>query len=125
MADSRKTYTVTNDEVGTVIVVDEVVASIAALAATEVKGVYSMAGTLSNQIKDYIGMHNLAKGVKVELVDDEFVIDVAIKLDYGYNVMDVSNKVQEKVKSTVENMTGMTVSDVNVKIADVYVENKD
>ena len=119
MAETRKTFKIKSDQLGEVKIADEVVAIIAGLAATEVEGVSSMAGNITNEIVSRLGMKNLSKGILVEVLDDEVKVDVAINIDYGYSIPDVSSKVQEKVKSTIENMTGLTVAVVNVRIASV------
>ncbi len=119
MAENRKTFKIKSDQLGEVKIADEVVAIIAGLAATEVDGVSSMAGNITNEIVSRLGMKNLSKGILVEVLDDEVKVDVAINIDYGYSIPDVSSKVQEKVKSTIENMTGLTVAVVNVRIASV------
>lgn len=108
-----------DDEFGTVKIADDVVAIIAGLAATEVKGVVAMAGNISNELMSKMGVKNLAKGVKVEVTGKCVKADLALIVEYGYNIPAVSQKVQEKVKSTVENMTGLEVTDVNVRIAGV------
>ena len=119
MAENRKTFKIKSDQLGEVKIADEVVAIIAGLAATEVEGVSSLAGNITNEIVSRLGMKNLSKGILVEVLDDEVKVDVAINIDYGYSIPDVSSKVQEKVKSTIENMTGLTVAVVNVRIASV------
>ncbi len=108
-----------SDELGTVKIADDVVAVIAGLAATEVEGVVSMAGNISNELMSKMGVKNLAKGVKVEVFNKTVKVDLALVVAYGYNIPAVSQKVQEKVKSTIENMTGLDVTDVNVRIAGV------
>ena len=108
-----------NDELGTVKIADDVVAVIAGLAATEVKGVASMAGKISNELMSKMGVKNLAKGVKVEMIGKSVRADLNLIVEYGYNIPAVSQKVQEKVKSTIENMTGLEVTDVNIRIAGV------
>lgn len=108
-----------SDELGTVKIADDVVAVIAGLAATEVEGVVSMAGNISNELMSKMGVKNLAKGVKVEVFNKNVKVDLALVVAYGYNIPAVSQKVQEKVKSTIENMTGLEVTDVNVRIAGV------
>ncbi len=112
-----------NTNVGIVQIADDVVAIIAGLAATEVKGVASMAGNITKEIISKLGMKNLSKGVKVEVGTDCVAIDLAINIDYGYNVPTVSQQVQDKVKTAIENMTGLAVSEVNVTIAGVALEN--
>ena len=119
MAENRKTFKIKSDQLGEVKIADEEVAIIAGLATTEVDGVSSMAGNITNEIVSRLGMKNLSKGILVEVLDDEVKVDVAINIDYGYSIPDVSSKVQEKVKSTIENMTGLTVAVVNVRIASV------
>ena len=120
MADSRKTVQIKSDPVGDVRIADEVVAIIAGLAATEVDGVSSMAGNITNEIVSKLGMKNLSKGIMIEIMDNEVKVDVAINIAYGYSIPEVSAKVQDKVKAAIENMTGLTVAVVNVRIASRY-----
>ena len=119
MADNRKTFKIKSDQVGDVRIADEVVAIIAGLATTEVEGVSSMAGNITNEIVSKLGMKNLSKGILVEVMENEVKVDVAINIAYGYSIPDVSAKVQDKVKSAIENMTGLTVADVNIRVAGV------
>lgn len=111
-----------DNNIGTVQIADDVVAIIAALAATEVQGVASMAGNITKEIVSKLGVKNLSKGVRVTVTEGSVCVDVAINVEYGYAVTDVSYKVQERVKSAVENMTGLNVTEVNVKIAGVTLE---
>ena len=125
MADNRKTFKIKSDQVGDVRVADEVVAIIAGLATTEVEGVSSMAGNITNEIVSKLGMKNLSKGILVEVMENEVKVDVAINIAYGYSIPDVSAKVQDKVKSAIENMTGLEVADVNIKVAGVEMESQE
>ena len=109
------------DAIGEVRIADEVVAIIAGLAATEVDGVDSMAGNITNELVGRLGMKNLSKGVKVDVTEEHVSVDISLNIKYGYNIPDVSEKVQDKVKSAIENMTGLTVLDVNIRIAGVNV----
>ena len=119
----RNTYTIYDDEgIGTVQIADEVVAIIAGLAATEVDGVASMAGNITNELVSKLGMKNLSKGVKVDVLDGVVCVDLALNLKYGYEIPATCKNVQEKVKTAIENMTGLEVSDVNVAIAGVNME---
>ncbi|MCM1282473.1 MAG: Asp23/Gls24 family envelope stress response protein [Muribaculaceae bacterium] len=122
MADSRKTFKIKSDDIGEVRVADEVVAIIAGLAATEAEGVSSMAGNITNEIVSRLGMKNLSKGIMVEVLEDEVKVDVAINIAYGFSIPEVSTKVQDRVKSAIENMTGLTVATVNVRIASVDMD---
>ena len=103
-------------------IADEVVAIIAGLAATEVEGVDSMAGNITNELVGKLGMKNLSKGVKVDVTEEHVSVDLSLNMKYGYNIPDVSEKVQDRVKTAIENMTGLHVLDVNIKIASVNME---
>lgn len=123
MADNRKVVKIKEDNLGEVHVADEVVAIIAGLAATEVEGVASMAGNITNELVSKLGMKNLSKGVKVEVAEKTVSVGVALNISYGYSIPEVSEKVQEKVKSAIETMTGLSVAIVNVGIATVDMKN--
>ena len=123
--DERNAYTIQNDaSLGEVKIADEVVAIIAALAATEVDGVASMAGNITNEVIGKLGIKNLSKGVKVDVLEGVVTVSLALNLKYDYSIMEVTKKVQEKVKNAVENMTGLEVADVNIKVAGVEMEKQ-
>ena len=124
MAEDRKGFKIKEDKLGEVKIADEVVAIIAGLASTEVEGVSSMAGNITNELVSKLGMKNLSKGIRVDVSDGVVRVDVALNIAYGYAIPDVSAKVQEKVKSAIENMTGLDVSGVNVRIASVDMGNR-
>ena len=109
-------------KIGEVQIADEVVAIIAGLAATEVEGVASMAGNITNELVGRLGMKNLSKGVKVDVTEDHVSVDISLNIRFGYNIPQVSETVQEKVRNAIESMTGLTVLDVNVRIAGVSME---
>lgn len=106
---------------GEIIVADEVIAVITGLAAMEIEGVASMAGNATRELISKIGIKSLSKGVKVDVLEDVVTVEATLNLKYGYNVKDVSVKVQEKVKVAIENMTGLKVADVNVRVAGIEV----
>ena len=124
--DERTTYTIQNDNsMGEVQIADEVVAIIAALAATEVDGVASMAGNITNELVSRLGMKNLSKGVKVDVLEGVVTVSLALNLKYNYSIMDVTAKVQDRVKRAIENMTGLEVADINIRVAGVEMENRE
>ena len=124
--DERTTYTIQNDNsMGEVQIADEVVAVIAALAATEVDGVASMAGNITNELVSRLGMKNLSKGVKVDVLEGVVTVSLALNLKYNYSIMDVTAKVQDRVKTAIENMTGLEVADINIRVAGVEMENRE
>ena len=110
------------EKIGEVQIADEVVAIIAGLAATEVEGVDSMAGNITNELIGKLGMKNLSKGVKVDVTEEHVSVDLSLNIRYGYSIPSVSEQIQEKVSTAIENMTGLTVLDVNVKIAGVNMD---
>lgn len=123
--DNQYGYNIPTDEsFGQVQIADEVVAIIAGLAATEVEGVACMEGNITKELVGKLGMKNLSKGVKVAVLDGIVNVDMTLNLDYGYSIVKTSKKVQEKVKASIENMTGLTVADVNVRIAGVTMEKR-
>ncbi len=119
MAEDRKAITIKESEMGEIRVADEVIAIVAGLAATEVEGVSSMAGNITNELVSKLGMKNLSKGVRIELTDNVVEAFVSINIAYGYSIPEVSAKVQERVKNAIENMTGLDVAEVNIRIATV------
>ncbi|RGH45912.1 Asp23/Gls24 family envelope stress response protein [Ruminococcus sp. AM41-2AC] len=124
--DERNIYTIQNDaSKGEIKIADEVVAIIAALAATEVDGVASMAGNITNELIGKLGMKNLSKGVKVDVLEGIVTVSLALNLKYNYSIVEVSARVQEKVKNAIENMTGLEVADVNIKVAGVEMESQE
>ena len=108
--------------IGEVQIADEVVAIISGLAALEVEGVAKMSGNVPNELVSKLGMKNLSKGVKVEVSPESVMIDLALEMKYGYSIPKVSEQVQERVKSAIESMTGLTVERVNVRIVGVAVD---
>lgn len=124
--DERNIYTIQNDaSKGEIKIADEVVAIIAALAATEVEGVAFMAGNITNELIGKLGMKNLSKGVKVDVLEGIVTVSLALNLKYNYSIVEVSARVQEKVKNAIENMTGLEVADVNIKVAGVEMESQE
>lgn len=108
---------------GEIIIADEVIAIITGLAAMEVEGVASMAGNATRELISKLGIKSLSKGVTVEVIEDVVTVDATVNLKYGYNIKAVSAKVQEKVKIAIENMTGLTVADVNIRVAGIEVNS--
>ena len=108
--------------IGEVQIANEVVASIAGISASEVEGVDSMAGGLAGELAGKFGAKNLSKGVKVEVADDIAMVELAINMNYGYSIPKTCKQVQEKVMQAINSMTGLTVKQVNVRIAGVSLE---
>ena len=125
MTEDRNIYKIhDNGSLGEVQIADEVGAIIAGLSATEVECGGSMAGNITYELVGKLGMKNLSKGVKVDILENIVCVDLALNIEYGYNILETSKTVQEKVKAAIENMTGLVVSDVNVRIASVEMEKE-
>ena len=114
--DNRNNYVLREDEnVGSVFLADDVVATIAGLAAIrDVKGVSAVG---DSAVKGGQNVKKAAKGVKVEIIDGVVTVDLALAIAYGYNIPETCRKVQSKVQSTIENMTGLKVASVNLRVA--------
>lgn len=117
-------YTLENGNMGQVQIADEVVAIIAGLAATEVEGVASMAGNITNELVSKLGKKSLSKGIRVKVEDGIVNANVALNIAYGYSVPKTCKKVQEKVKAAIENMTGLEVEKVDIQIANVSISKE-
>ena len=118
----KNAYVYGTEGLGEVKIADDVVAVIAAYAAMEVEGVSAMAGNITNELMSKVGVRNLSKGVKVVLEGENVRVNLAILVEYGYEIPVISKLVQDKVKTAIENMTGLTVTDVNIRIAGVNME---
>jgi len=112
------------NDMGAIKISDEVVAIIAGIAATEVNGVAGMSGGIAGGIAEILGRKNLSKGVKVEVGEKEAAIDLYIIVEYGCRIPDVSWDIQEKVKKSVETMTGLNVIEVNIHVQGVNIEKE-
>ena len=111
-----------DSSIGAVKIADDVVAMIASLATTEIEGVSAMAGNITNELMSKVGMKNLTKGVKVDVLENNVTVDLAVTMEYGYNIPATCQKVQQKVKNAIENMTGLTCTDVNIRIAGINMK---
>ena len=114
-------YMNNSSENGSVKISNDVVAIIAGVAATEIAGVTGMSGGITGGITEMLGMKNLSKGVKVEMGEHETAIDLYIIVDYGANITEVGEQVQQNVKASIESMTGLNVIEVNVNIQGVNI----
>ncbi|NLU11435.1 MAG: Asp23/Gls24 family envelope stress response protein [Tepidanaerobacter acetatoxydans] len=112
-----------NNEKGSIKIADDVVEVIAGLAATEVEGIAGMSGGIVGGITEILGRKNLAKGVKVEVNEKEAVVDLYVIVDYGVRIPEVAWNVQENVKKAIENMTGLSVAEVNIHVQGVNFDS--
>ena len=99
---------------------NDVIAVIAGVAVSEVQGVASMSGGFAGGITEVLsGKKNMAKGIKVDKTENTAKIDVNIIVEYGSRIPDVAFEIQNRVKKSVESMTGFKVEEVNVHVQGV------
>ena len=109
---------VTSDS--SVVISEDVVSVIAGIAVSEVPGVVDTAGGFAGGISEVLsGKKKLSKGIKVEVGEKETKIDVNIIVEYGTRIPDVAFEIQNKVKKSVKEMTGLDVLEVNVHVQGV------
>lgn len=108
-------------DLGTVKIANDVIASIAGIAALEVEGVadLSSGGGLAGEVAEILGRRDWNRGVRVEVVNQGVYIDMGVVVEYGVAIPEVTWRIQENVKQAVENMTGLNVAEVNIKIQSV------
>lgn len=109
-------------ETGSIKIADEVVSTIAGLAAVEVEGVAAMSGSFASGLTEILGKKNLSKGVKVEVTEAEANIEVYIVVVFGFPIPEVARAIQNQVKTAVETMTGLKVSTVAVNVVGVQMK---
>ena len=112
------------DQTEKIEISNDVIAVIAGVAVSEVQGVAGMSGGFAGGISEVLsGKKNLAKGIKVDKNENKVKIDVNIIVDYGARIPDVAFEIQNRVKTAVENMTGLKVEEVNVHVQGVNTES--
>ena len=122
-ADKSKNINV--DEYGEVRIADDVVGNIAGIAATEIEGVAGTVGNMTKELMSRMGLRTQSKGVKVVIDSGVVTIDLALIMKYGYNIPVTSKHVQERVKTSIENMTGLKVSNVGIRIVGIDMSNEE
>ena len=116
----RRGYTIYEDKDGnTVQIAEDVIASIAAMSIKDIKGVSAVGTGVKNGIMEKLGWEDLAKGVTVEVLEDGVIVDVVITVNFDKKIMDVSREIQDKIQTTIKDMTDMDVIAVNVRVAGV------
>lgn len=111
-----------SSDLGKVEIAPDVLEIIAGLAASEVEGVVATGGGIVGGIAERLGKKNLAKGVKVELGEEQTIVDISIGVEYGVRIPSVAMSVQENIKTAIQNMTGLDVIQVNVHVVSVNVK---
>ena len=121
MADSKDYWTSESDQ-GSVRISEDVIASIAAIAASETEGVGNLYSGIGTNVAEFLGKKSLGRGVKVEFHSDLVEVEVSLLAQYGFNICEVCKNVQSAVRSSIRSMTGMRTSAVNVNVGGVSFE---
>ncbi len=123
--EKKATLTIQDDDgIGFIRIADDVVSDIAGLAATEVDGVARLSGNVSDELVSKLGIKNLSKGIRVEYSENTFTVEVMVVVKFGFNIVEVSRAVQERVRQALLTMTGLSVSKVNVRVAGIDFSEK-
>lgn len=120
MSESKE-YLVQPQENGNILISEDVVASVAALAVREVEGVYGLSMTAGFDISEILGKKNLRKGIRVVFQEDEIEISCNLIVKMGAAVMTVAKNVQESIVNEVTSITGCRPARVNVNVCGVAV----
>ena len=119
----HKDYISRADELGNIHIAEEVLAAVAAAAAMEVKGVSALAA--GTDFAELLGKKNQAKGVHIQVEEEKVSVELSVMMAYGNTIPEVGKAVQDGVKSAVESMTGLDVSEVHVTVTGIAFEKKD
>ncbi len=101
---------------GIIKISEDVITTIAGLAATEVSGIAGMSGSITGELVEKLGRKNISKGIKADVNGNQVTIDINTIVEYGVNIHEVAVALQNNIKNVIENMTGLDVVGVNVNI---------
>ena len=116
MKDFEKETVMQGDTIGEIRIAGDVVANIAGIAATEVEGVAATVGNVTNELMNRVGIKTLSRAIKVQMDEKSCRVAIALIMKYGYHIPSTCKKVQERVRTSIENMTGLTVADVDIRV---------
>lgn len=118
---------INNLDSGTVHITEDVIASIASFEASKIDGVVNMSASLTSGVVERISGKNPNKGITVNIENENVYVNMRIIVEYGKNIIDICNNIQNRVKETIENMTNLNVIEVNITVDSVVIvkENKD
>ena len=125
LEDVEQKEAVNEAEVNGIKIAEDVVATIAGMATAEVKGVAGMKGGIAGGLSEMFGKKNFSSGVKVQVSEKDTSIDIYIIVEYGMRIPDVAWEIQNRVKTAVENMTGLRVLEVNIHVQGVNLPKEE
>jgi uncharacterized alkaline shock family protein YloU len=115
-------------EHGRTSIADGVVAKIAGIATREVDGVYAVGGGAARAVgavRERMGAKTHSQGVTVEVGERQAAVDVDVVLEYGTSIADVAHGIRRNVITSIERMTGLEVTEVNVSVNDIHIPDED
>ncbi len=111
---------------GNIKISDEVISTIATIAVSEIEGVSGMGGTFAGDLVEKLGKKSLTKGVKITMENDnDVILDLNVVMKYGVRIPEIAWNIQENVKKSVESMSGLNVTKVNVRVVGIAVEKEE
>ena len=115
-------YITCREELGSINISEDVIYSLVRTAVFEVEGVAGLANTAGGELAELIGLKTVTKGVKVQLNDNQVIVDVIITVTYGSNIVKVASAVQEKISNVIQATTGFELPQVNVHVSGLAFE---
>jgi uncharacterized alkaline shock family protein YloU len=118
-AATRDCTSIATESGGVIQIANDVVSNIAGLAVMEVEGVSKLTGNITKELITKLGRKSLSKGIRLDFSGNELKVDVSIEVKFGYNIVNVSKNVQDRVRSNINTMTGLKVNMVNVRVSGI------
>lgn len=102
----------------------EVIAVVAGIAVEETEGVAGMSGGIVDGIAQRLGRKDFGKGIRVSLKEEKVLLDLNVVIEYGAPLLETAEKLKQNVRSTVEEVTGLTVAAVNINVTGINMPKK-
>lgn len=102
----------------------EVIAVVAGIAVEEAEGVAGMSGGIVDGIAQRLGRKDFGKGIRVSLEEEKVLLDLNVVIEYGAPLLETAEKLKRNVRSTVEEVTGLTVAAVNINVTGINMPKK-
>ena len=115
-------YITCQEPLGSINISEDVINGMVRNAITEVDGVAGLSNTAGAELAERFGLKTVARGVKIQFVDNQIVVDAIITVCYGCNIVKVAQSVQEKVMNVISSTTGFEHSQVNVHVSGISFE---
>lgn len=111
-----------NESLGKIEIAPEVIEVITGIAASEVEGIASMRGNFASDVVEKFGGTSHSKGVKVELSEEEILINLFVVIDYGVSIPKIAESLQRNIRQTILNMTALEITEINIHVVGIQME---